>query len=122
MSRLRRLLSPFSPWVALLLAAPLLGACGNVQMYRYPLGAVSTAYGGRPTVSFEGSELLNAPMQELAMVEAVGSGTNADTESVVNALIFMGQTFGASAIVKVRVDCGFGQCHGYGVAVRYLAP
>lgn len=98
----------------------LLVGCGTVTTYRFPLekatGQVSAT---PPAVFFEGN-LPTEAMQELAMVEAVGSGNKASVEDVVGAMQLEGARWGASAIVRVKVDCAYSQCHGWGVAVRFM--
>ncbi|GAC1353113.1 MAG: hypothetical protein NVS3B20_26670 [Polyangiales bacterium] len=110
--------------------------CGTVRSYRFPIANVSPQTPNqRPQVFFEPETAGNGPvnlaprplapsrpMQELALVESIGTGTKADTESVVSGLMDEASRYGASAVVRVRVDCGWGECHGYGVAVRYLSP
>ena len=68
---------------------------------------------------FEG-KLPAAPMQELAMVESVGTGNKASAEEVVNALSYEAARFGADAVVRVKVDCAYSQCHAWGVAVKLI--
>jgi hypothetical protein len=93
-------------------------ACGRVDTYRYalsrPTGVVSTS---PPAVYMEG-QTPQGGMQELAMVEAVGYGNKSDMGNVVRALQDEGARWGANAIVRVRVDCGYSTCHGWGVAVK----
>jgi len=103
-----------------LLSALALTGCGSMYTYRWPLSGAAPP-NGRPRVYFEGS-LPSAGIQELEMVEAVGGGTHANVEDVVNAMLDEAQAYGANAIVRVRVDCGHGTCHGYGVAIRFVGP
>lgn len=102
------------------LFALLLVGCGTVTTYRFPLEKPSGQVSPTPPAVFFEGQLPNEAMQELAMVEAVGSGTRASVEDVVNALQIEGARWGASAIVRVKVDCAYSQCHGWGVAVRYV--
>ncbi len=109
-----------SPILVTALACALLVGCGSITTYRFPLdkqtGQISAA---PPQVFFEGSMPTEA-MQELAMVEAVGTGNKASVEEVVGALQLEASRWGANAIVRVKVDCGYSQCHGWGVAVRFV--
>lgn len=102
------------------LCCALLVGCGSITTYRFPLdkptGQISAA---PPQVFFEGN-MPDAAMQELAMVEAVGTGNRASVEEVVNALQLEASRWGASAVVRVKVDCAYSQCHGWGVAVRFV--
>lgn len=95
-------------------------ACGSVQTYRWPLAAPGNP-AVRPAVYFEGT-IPQASMQEVELVEAIGYGTRANLPDVVSGLQDEAQRWGADAIVRVRVDCGHGSCHGYGVAVRWVTP
>ena len=94
------------------------GGCGSVQTFRWPISQPAPPT-QRPQVFFEG-QMPSTSMTELELVEAVGYGTRANMEDVVTTMQDEAQRYGASAIVRVRVDCGHGTCHGYGVAVRYL--
>ncbi len=104
--------------VALAIAATVVG-CGRLTSYRYPLSQPAAPAAQRPGIYFEGN-LPGEAMQELAMVEAVGSGTKASAEDVLGAMQDDAARLGANAIVRVKVDCAYGTCHGYGVAVRFL--
>ena len=97
-----------------------LSGCGSMYTYHWPLSGPAPQ-NGRPLVYFEGT-LPSAGLQELEMVEAVGGGTHANVDDVVNAMQDDAQSYGANAIVRVRIDCGHGTCHGYGVAVRFVGP
>ena len=103
--------------IAIALAAT---ACGSIQTFRWPVAQPAPPI-QRPEVYFEG-QMPATSMSELELVEAIGYGTRANMGDVVTALQDEAQRYGASALVRVRVDCGHGTCHGYGVAVRYLAP
>lgn len=107
------------PLAALAATALALVACGHVDTFRYPLGSAMTPVTASPAIYFEGN-LPQGAMQELAMVEAVGYGTKANTENVAQALSAEASRWGASAVVRVKIECGYGQCHGYGVAVRLV--
>jgi hypothetical protein len=103
-----------------LLSFGALTGCGSMYTYQWPLSSAAPP-SGRPLVYFEGS-LPSAGLQELEMVEAIGGGTHANVDDVVHAMQDDAQAYGANAIVRVRVDCGHGTCHGYGVAVRFVGP
>jgi hypothetical protein len=106
--------------LVVLAAISSLVGCGSMVTYRWPLSQPAPQ-NGRPLVYFEGS-LPSAGIQELEMVEAVGAGTHANLDDVINAMQDEAQAYGANAIVRVRVDCGHGTCHGYGVAIRFVGP
>jgi hypothetical protein len=102
-----------------LVAALGLTACGTVRTYRFPLDRPAAPSGARPAIFMEGT-LPRRSMRELAMIESVGSGTKANAEDVVYALQDEAVRFGADAVVRVKVDCAYAQCHAWGVAVQYM--
>ena len=104
--------------VAAIAAIALVG-CGTLDTYRWPIDRPAPP-SALPAIYWEGS-LPATGMQELELVEVVGSGTKAYVEDVVGAMQVEAQRYGANAIVRVKVDCGHGTCHGYGVAVRFVA-
>jgi len=107
------------PLLSLLSTLALLG-CGSMYTYRWPLSNAAPP-SGRPQIFWEG-QLPSGGIRELEMVEAIGGGTHANMEDVVAAMQDEAERYGANAIVRVRVDCGHGTCHGYGVAVRFVGP
>jgi hypothetical protein len=93
--------------------------CGTLRTHRFQLGPAGPP-GSRPAIVFEGSPIPSA-VEEIAMVEAIGTGSKASQEDVLSALIDEGSRWGATVLVRVRVDCGYGTCHAYGVAARTIA-
>lgn len=106
------------PLLYALLALSLTG-CGTVRTYRFALDRPAAPSGARPAIFFEGS-MPNQSMREVAMVESVGTGTKASAEHVVSALQDEAARFGADAVVRIKVDCAYAQCHAWGVAVSYV--
>lgn len=106
--------------IAALVAVAALTGCGSMYTYRWPLGRAQAPTPG-VEVYWEG-QLPSGGIEELAMVEAVGGGTRASVGEVIAAMQGDAMRYGANALVRVRVDCGHGSCHGYGVAIRYVRP
>ena len=94
--------------------------CGSMYTYRFPLNRNAPPTSG-VEVYWEG-QLPSGGIEELEMVEAIGGGTHANVGDVVEAMQGEAIRYGANALVRVRVDCGHGSCHGYGVAVRFVKP
>ncbi|MGZ3422091.1 MAG: hypothetical protein ACXVEE_29745 [Polyangiales bacterium] len=93
-------------------------ACGRVDTYRYALSRPTGVVSSSPPAVFLEGQTPQGGMEELAMVEAVGYGNKSDMGNVVRALQDEAARWGANAVVRVRVDCGYSTCHGWGVAVK----
>src|SRR5262249_18909259 len=75
---------------------------------------------GRQAELYVGTELPKRPFYEIALVQAVGYGSNANLTDVTRALGDRAGHLGCDAVVRVTVDQGYNLAHGYGVCVRYL--
>lgn len=60
------------------------------------------------------------PYYDIALVQAVGSGTEADPEDVVAALSARGGQLGCDAIVRVDLSQGISRTHAAGVCVKFM--
>lgn len=94
-------------------------ACGRTELHEVVLRA-PTAPPSRPVEIYVVGQDPGRPYDEVALVEAVGFGADADVEHVVHALGHRAGELGCDAVVRVRVDTGSTMVHGYGVCVRWL--
>jgi hypothetical protein len=106
-------------FVAAAIVALALAGCGDLYRYNYPIAERFSPPKGRPRVFF-GPELPRYRLRELAFVEAVGTGVDANADSVIAAMQDEAERYGADAIVGTRVDCGATQCHGLAIAIEWV--
>ena len=96
-------------------------ACGHVEMHEIVLRAPSAPAAGEPEIYFDGRWPERA-FYEVALMQAVGFGSDANPEDVTRALAARGRQQGCDAIVRVRIDQGYTRANGFGVCVRYSPP
>ncbi len=101
--------------VAFLVAC--LGGCGSTTTHRFLVGPPMTPASTNVAVILDGSPL--PPLfVEVAIVQAVGRGTQADLEHVIDGLRREAAAVGCDAVIRVRIDQGATTASGTGVAVR----
>lgn len=60
------------------------------------------------------------PFFDIAIVQAIGFGTDATPEAVARALTDKAATLGCDAVVRASIDVGYSRAHAAGVCVKYL--
>lgn len=95
-----------------------LAGCGYTEVHQVVLRT--------PTQSASGEvELYLAdrnpprPYYEIAMLQAIGHGADANLEDVTDALRSRARALGCQALVRVRVDQGYSMAHGFGICVAW---
>jgi hypothetical protein len=74
---------------------------------------------GRAAEVYMADQTPARPFYEVALVQAIGHGTEANPEDVVKSLRARSEQLGCDAVVRVRVEQGYSMAHGFGVCVRY---
>lgn len=95
-------------------------ACGHTETHAVqlrPSNAASSS--GRPVEIYMVGQQPAQAFVDMALVQAIGSGTNANVESVVAALRKRAEGMGCDAVVRVTIDRGVTRVHAAGVCVRY---
>lgn len=100
-----------------LLGLPLLVACGHTDFAEVVLRPPTAAHG--PVPIFMKGKDPTRPYYDVALVQAVGSGTESDPEEVVEALSARGGQLGCDAIVRIDITQGSARTHVAGVCVKY---
>lgn len=95
--------------------------CGHTDVYTAQLRTGNAPARDRADL-YVGDQAAPKPFYEVALVQVVGFGNEANMESVSRALAARGGALGCDALVKVSIDTGSALAHGYGVCVRYLTP
>jgi hypothetical protein len=99
--------------------ALLLTACGGyTESHEVVLREVPPPTGRRPELYFDGRQP-DQGYYDVALIQIVGYGGDAELEDVTRALVARGGELGCDAILRVHVDVGYSKGHAYGVCVRY---
>jgi hypothetical protein len=103
---------------AVVLGGALLAGCGHAEVHEVVLRSVEEPT-GHPTELYFGKRLPGRPFYEVALLQVVGNGDEADVESLSKAISERASALGCDAVVRLRVDQGVTRAHAYGVCVRY---
>ena len=103
--------------VVSLAALAALAGCGHTDFSEVVLRPPTAMHG--PVPIFMKDQKPARPYYDVALVQAVGSGTEADPEDVVAALSRRGGQLGCDAVVRVDLTQGVARTHVAGVCVKY---
>ena len=101
---------PVLPLVAL--------GCGHVDLHEVVLRNVQSASSHAIEVYMAGQKLPR-PIDEIAMIQGIGYGTDAEPEDVIRAMANRASTLGCDALVGTRIDQGATACAGFGVCAKW---
>jgi hypothetical protein len=99
-----------------------LAGCGYTELYEVQLRAATDAPRARVDVYMSEQTPPARPVHDIALVQAMGYGTDAGMEPLVHALVERGRALGCDALYRVHVEQGYTMAHGYGVCVKYAGP
>jgi len=105
-----------------MLAANALAGCGHTEAHAALLRAPQAPTSGRVELYVADQAGPARPFYELAIVQAVGFGADANPEDVTRALTTKAGALGCDAVVRVYIDVGYTRAHAAGVCVKYLGP
>jgi hypothetical protein len=106
---------------ALLLAGALAAAvagCGFTEMHEVVLRQPPGPAAHDVDVYMRGQALAR-PFFELALLQAVGHGSDANLEDLLKALVDRARALGCDALADTQVDQGISAAHAFAVCVRY---
>jgi hypothetical protein len=107
---------------ALLAAVVLLVGCGHTETHQAMLRNAQ-APTGKPVELYMADQPTPArPFYEIALVQAIGFGSDAHPEDVARALTEKAGLLGCDAVVRTFIDIGYSRAHAAGVCVKWLAP
>lgn len=101
--------------LAAILALFLIG-CGSTEVHQVFLRQPSMIENREIEVYVAGAPPKRA-YYDIALVQAIGHGSDADVEHVTHALANRAGRLGCDALVRVHVEIGYGRAHGTGVCV-----
>jgi hypothetical protein len=74
---------------------------------------------GHPIEIYMYGQIPPRPFYEVALLQVIGHGADANLEDVVRGLTTRAQAFGCDAIVRIQIDQGYSLTHGFGVCARW---
>lgn len=107
--------------LGLALSASAVG-CGHTETHVAMLRAASPPVAHEVEIYLAQQPLPMRRFSEVALVQAVGFGDEAETEAVIEALRKRAGQTGCDAVTRVYVDVGYARAHAAGVCVRWLGP
>jgi hypothetical protein len=95
----------------------LLFACGSTTTHHVVTGAVGAPHAGDVQIVM-GDQAPPPGLNEVALLQAIGRGTHADLEHVIDGLKQEARTQGCTVIAKVKIDQGASVASGTGVCLK----
>jgi hypothetical protein len=108
--------------VAAGLASAALAGCGHTESHAALLRAPQAATSGKVELYVADQAPPTRPFYEVAIVQAIGFGADANPEDVTRSLTDKAAALGCDAVVRVYIDVGYTRAHAAGVCVKYLGP
>jgi hypothetical protein len=110
-----------SCWAIVAAASLLATACGHTDTTSVLLRPAADARRSSVELYFA-SQTVPHEYYEVALLQSVGYGSDANFEDVTDALRRRAASLGCDALVRVTVDQGFSVVHGYGICAHYIGP
>ena len=104
------------------LASAALAGCGHTESHAALLRAPQAPTAGKVELYVADQAAPTRPFYEVAIVQAIGFGADANPEDVAHALTDKAAALGCDAVVRAYIDIGYTRAHAAGVCVKYLAP
>ena len=108
--------------LALAFGGVALAGCGHTEAHAALLRAPQPATTGNVELYVVDQAMPTRPFYEIAMVQAIGFGADANPEDVTRALAAKAAALGCDAVVRVSIDLGYTRAHASGVCVKYFGP
>lgn len=101
--------------------AALLAGCGYTDMHEIVLRRAPNEPAREGVDVYMAGQVVPRPFYEIALLQAVGHGSDADREDLVRALTFRAHALGCDAIVQTQIDAGYSVANATAVCVHYTA-
>ena len=99
-----------------------MAGCGHIETHQAMLRSAQ-APTGKPVELYMADQPTPArPFYEIALVQAIGFGSDAHPEDVARALTEKAGSLGCDAVIRSTIDIGYSRAHAAGVCVKWLAP
>lgn len=96
--------------------------CGHTETHQALLRAPEAPSGKTVELYMADQPIPARPFYEIAMVQAIGFGSEAHPEDVAKALTDKAGRLGCDAVLRTFIDQGYSRAHAAGVCVKWLAP
>ncbi len=100
------------------LSLVLLAGCGYTEVHEVVLRVPGPPASHEPEI-YVGGDAPRRPAYEIAILQAIGHGGDADIEDTTAALRVRAAQLGCDAVVKVHYDQGYSMSQAVGVCVRW---
>ena len=107
-------------YIAAVFSAFACAGCGSTEVHQILLREPTMQQRQEIEMYVTGGTPPRRPFYEVAYVQAIGHGSDADVEDVTHALANRGARLGCDAIVRVHVELGSTRAHASGVCVNWL--
>ncbi len=105
------------------LAGVALAGCGHTESHAAMLRAPEPTSPGRTVELYLADQSMPLrPYYDIAIVQAIGFGSDATPEDVTKALTDKASSLGCDAVIRATIDLGYSRAHAAGVCVKYLGP
>jgi hypothetical protein len=108
--------------LAAIVAATALGGCGHTETHAAMLRAPQPPSTKPVELYVIDQAAPTRPYYDIAIVQAIGFGNDANPEDVARALTAKAASLGCDAVIRASFDVGYSRAHAAGVCVKYLAP
>ena len=98
-----------------------LSGCGHSETHVAMLRAPQPRTGHAVELYLADQATPARPFFDIAIVQAIGFGTDATPEAVAGALTNKAALLGCDAVVRASIDVGYSRAHASGVCVKFLA-
>jgi hypothetical protein len=103
-----------------LVALAALAGCGHTEAHVAMLRAPQPRTGNAVELYLAEQAGPARPFYDIAILQAIGFGTDATPEDVTRGLTDKAAVLGCDAVVRVFIDVGYSRAHAAGVCVKYL--
>ena len=106
--------------LAIAATTTLVAGCGHTETHVAMLRAPQPRTGHAVELYLTDQAGPTRPFYDIAIVQAIGFGTDATPEDVTRGLTDKAAGLGCDAVVRVFIDVGYSRAHAAGVCVKYL--
>lgn len=106
-------------YVGLVIGALAAAGCGSTEVHQVLLREPTMQPAPAIEMYVVGGKPPARPYYEVALLQAIGHGSDADVEDVTRAIANRGARLGCDAVVRVHVELGNTRAHASGVCVNW---